>query len=280
MKLYILELQFYDYENLGIDTEPVVNVYSNLKKAKHDGLIELNNRMNYYLKDDTGKTFEKYIKEERVNYDFTIMEIDDLKYTKNFNKKERKNDICGKEYLKYEPTHKIYEIDYKGNINEIIYEWRIKNNSNRYKKSATLYPSDFNEGAYEKFNIGDIVKVKEGALEEGYFASFDDIDKQGLKRLFVVTDVPLKRAKPIYKYCENKYKLSSFFKTNFIRPGSEDIYESEFYEKDIETFKGNVPEKYELLSKILKGEIKVDGDYMHNVKIGIETLNKKMLKRI
>lgn len=279
MKLYILELQFYDYENLGIDTEPVVNVYSDFNRAKYDGLIELNNRMNYYLKDDTGKTFEKYIKEERVNYDFAIIEVDDLKYTENFNKKERKNDICGKEYLKYEPTHKIYEIDYKGNINEIIYEWRIKNNSNRYKKSVTLYPTDFDEGAYEKFNIGDIVKVKEGALEEGYFASFDDIDKQGLKRLFVVTDVPLKRAKPIYKYCENKYKLSSFFKTNFIRPGSEDIYESEFYEKDIETFKGNVPEKYELLSKILKGEIKVDGDYMHNVEIGIEVLNKENVEK-
>ena len=50
MKLYILEVQFYDYENFGIDTEPVVNVYSNLKKAKHDGLIELNNRMNYGFK--------------------------------------------------------------------------------------------------------------------------------------------------------------------------------------------------------------------------------------
>ena len=180
MKLYILEVQFYDYENFGIDTEPVVNVYSNLKKAKHDGLIELNNRMNYYLKDDTGKTFEKYIKEERVNYDFTIMEIDDLKYTENFNKKERQNDICCKEYLKYEPTHKIYEIDYKGNINEIIYEWRIKNNSNRYKKSATLYPSDFNEGAYEKFNIGDIVKVKNEALEECLNA-FGDMNQKGKK---------------------------------------------------------------------------------------------------
>jgi len=278
VKLYILELQFYDYENLGIDTEPVVNVYSDFNRAKYDGLIELNNRMNYYLKDDTGKTFEKYIKEERVNYDFAIIEIDDLKYTENFNKKERKNDICGKEYLKYEPTHKIYEIDYKGNINEIIYEWRIKNNSNRYKKSATLYPSDFNEGAYEKFNIGDIVKVKNEALEECLNA-FGDMNQKGKKKLFVVSDVPLKRTKPIYKYCENKYKLSFFFKTNFIRPGSEDIYEREFYEKDIETFKGNVPEKYELLSKILKGEIKVDGDYMHNVEIGVEELNKENVEK-
>ena len=275
LRLYILELKFYDYENLGIDTESVVNVYSDFKKAKHEGLIELNQRTNYYLKDDTGKTFEKYIKEEKVDYDFTITEIDDLNYTENFNKKESKKELYSEEYLKYEPTHKIYEINYKGNINEITYEWKIKNNLNYCKKSITLYSSDFYEGAYKKFNIGDIVKVKEGALEEGYFASFDDIDKQGLKRLFVVTDVPLKRTKPIYKYCENKYKLSSFFKTNFISTGSEDIYESEFYEKDIEIFKGNVPEKYELLSKILKGEIKVDGDYMHNVEIGVETLNKE-----
>ena len=274
MKLYILEVQFYDYENFGIDTEPVVNVYSNFKSAKREGMAELTRRMNYYLKDDTEKTFKKYLNEERVNYDFTITEIVDLNYTESFNKKDSKRD----NYLKYKPTHKIYEIDYKGSIKEIMYEWRIKNDLNHNKNSVILYPSDFEEGAYKKFNVGDIVKVKKEALEEpGH--SFDDIDNQGSKRLFVVSEVPLKRTKPKYKYCENNYKLSSFFETGFISPGSEDIFDSVFNEKDIEIYNSEVPEKYALLSKITKGEIKVNSKYMHNVIIGVELLNKENVNK-
>ena len=139
---------------------------------------------------------------------------------------------------------------------------------------------EYYKNCYSTINRGGsyVYSTMDKALEECLNA-FGDMNQKGKKKLFVVSDVPLKRTKPIYKYCENKYKLSFFFKTNFIRPGSEDIYEREFYEKDIETFKGNVPEKYELLSKILKGEIKVDGDYMHNVEIGVEELNKENVEK-
>lgn len=42
----------------------------------------------------------------------------------------------------------------------MMYEYRYKNSLTDAKKMIELYPEDLEEGASEKFKIGDIVKLK------------------------------------------------------------------------------------------------------------------------
>ena len=79
-------------------------------------------------------------------------------------------------------------------INEIFYEYRIKNALSRSEYSITLYPEDFKEGASEKFKIEDIVKLKESA-------ELDPFDSKNKNRLYVV------------RYLPRKFNGEKYFKT-------------------------------------------------------------------
>ena len=41
MKIYLLKFEMYDYQDIGIDTESMCNIYSSFELAKNEGLKEL-----------------------------------------------------------------------------------------------------------------------------------------------------------------------------------------------------------------------------------------------
>ena len=176
-----------------------------------------------------------------------------------------------------EPTHKVYYLDYKGNISGIFYEYRIKNSLSGPEYSINLYPEDFEEGASEKFKIGDIVKLKESAELD----PFDSINKD---RLYVVRYLPRKFNGE--KYFENKYALISLYENDVDGKiknqwGNKELFTREWYEKDIEKYMGVIEKdsEYDLLSRILKGDLKVNGEYWNSVKIGRLPLNIETFER-
>lgn len=132
-----------------------------------------------------------------------------------------------------------------------------------------LYPEDLEEGASEKFKIGDIVKLKH-ELKEG-----DGYIDDNLDRLYVVRWLPRKFKGE--KYFENKYALISFYDINN-QWGGEDLFTYEYWEKDIEKYTGVIEKdsEYDLLSRIVKGDLEIPvGNYWNEIKIGKTPLNIK-----
>ena len=274
MKLYLLKLEIYDYQDIGLETESICNVYSNWKLAKSEGQKELKSIIKN-LEKQTDKTFKQMIDEELLDYTFEITLIEDIVYAENFNIKSEYFGHRNRTYGKLEPTHKVYYLDYKGNINEIFYEYRIKNSISRTEYSICLYPEDFEDGASEKFKIGDIVKLKESA-------ELDPFDSKNKNRLYVIRYLPRKFNGE--KYFENKYALISLYENNVEGKiknewGNKELFTREWYEKDIENYTGVIEKdsEYDLLSRILKGNLKVSGEYWNSIKIGKLPLNTETL---
>ena len=255
MKLYLLEIEFYDYED-NCYTDVIASVYSNFEKAKIGGISELRRK----FVEEEGmheEKFENLLEAEKIDYNFTITEITDLEYAENFN---TNYDLFNEnEYLKLEPTHKIYYLDYIGNVEDMLYEYRIKNLCWETRKRIRLYPEDLQEGAGKKFKIGDIVKLKHN-IDYGYK---DD----NTNRIYVVRWLPRKVEGA--KYFENKYALISLYDNNN-EWGNKELFTFEYWEKDIEKYNKQISEdsEYAILSKIVKGEIKVERDVWNNIKIG------------
>ena len=276
MKSYLLKFEIYDYQDIGLNTESMCNVYSSFELAKNEGLKELKSIIKE-LEKQTQKTFKQMLDEELLDYTFEITLIEDIYYAENFNIKSKSLSLRNNIYGKLEPTHKVYYLDYKGNINEIFYEYRIKNALSRAEYSITLYPEDFEEGASEKFKIGDIVKLKENAEP-------DPFDSKNKNRLYVVRYLPRKFNGE--KYFENKYALISLYENDLESKiknewGNKELFTREWYEKDIEKYIGIIEKdsEYDLLSRILKGDLKVSGEYWNSVKIGRLPLNIETLER-
>ena len=99
MKLYLLKIEMYDYENIGLDAESMCNVYSNFELAESEGLKELKSIIED-LEEKNKKTFEQMIDEELLDYIFEITLIEDILYAENFNVKSKclslRNNIYGK----------------------------------------------------------------------------------------------------------------------------------------------------------------------------------------
>lgn len=272
MKLYVLKLEMYDYQNLGLNTEAMCNAYSSFELAKNEGLKELKNIV-ANLEKQNQKTFKQMVDEELLDYIFEITLIEDIFYAENFNIKSEGLNHRNNIFSKLEPTHKIYCLDYKGNINEIFYEYRIKNSFSKLEYSIKLYPEDLEEGASEKFKIGDIVKLKEGA-------ELDPFDSKNKNRIYVVRYLPRRFCGEIY--FENKYALISLYENDLKNKwGNKELFTHEWYEKDIENYTGVIEKdsEYDLLSRILKGSLKVNGKYWNSIKIGKVPLNIETLKK-
>lgn len=157
-----------------------------------------------------------------------------------------------------------------GNIIQIYYEYRYQNALWKTKHSIALYPEDLEKGASEKFKIGDIVKLKHD-LEESYL---DD----NLERIYVVRWLPRKFKGE--KYFANKYALISFYDINN-QWGGKDLFTFEYWEKDIEKYTGVIEKdsEYDLLSRMVKGDLEVPASYWNEIKIGKTPLNRKTFEK-
>lgn len=184
MKLYLVKVEMYDYTQEGIkffDPDSKCNVYREFEQARQAGVKDLQTRIKA-IEEGANCSFSKMLKKEQVDYDFQIIQIDDLAYAEKFDTKYDEFDedsIC-----KLEPTHKVYSLDYEGNILYVNYEYRYQNALWDTQKRIKLYPEDLEEGASEKFKIGDIVKLKH-EIDYGYID--DNVD-----RIYVVRWLPRK----------------------------------------------------------------------------------------
>lgn len=255
MKLYLLQLTFYDKDG----TETNSNVYSSLEKAKEEGIKNLENEFKYFLI-PRDKKFEEMEMEElfRINnfdYDFTIVEIPDLEYAESFDMKEF--DIEHEEDYKEEPTHIRYEFDYMGNLIERTLEYRHKNDIWRNETCITQYPEDLEEGAGEKFKIGDVVKVRNW---EKYNYIEDHVVGSVAEKLFVVRWLPRKKANQ--KYFRNTYALISIYNS--------ELFTFEYHEKDIEKYEGEVDRlsPIGILQRIIKEDKAIGREQWNDLKIG------------
>lgn len=267
MKLFLLNVQMYDYEETGLDTEVVSSIHSSFERARKAGISELSRKFTE-VEGMLEIRRDKLLADEKIDYSFTITEIDNLEYTENFNVNYDLFNLD--EYLKLEPTHKKYYLDYKGNIEDIMYEYRIENLVWKCKKSITIYPEDLEEGASEKFKIGDIVKLKHD-IDYGYIDDNTD-------RIYVVRWLPRKFNGE--KYFENKYALISLYENDLKKKlknewGNKELFTFEYWERDIEKYTGVIEKdsEYDLLSRILKGNLKTRRDYWNKVKVGMLPLN-------
>ena len=111
MKLYLLKLEVYDYQDIGLNTESMCNVYSSFELAKGEGLKALKNIIRSVEKQKE-KTFQQMLDEELLDYTFEIILIEDLEYVENFNVKYNSFALESNNLSKLEPTHKTYCLDY------------------------------------------------------------------------------------------------------------------------------------------------------------------------
>lgn len=119
MSVYLVKIQMFAYEESNVDTKAETNVYSSFEKAKEEGLIELKSKIKI-AEDYFKMSFDELLELEKLDYCFEITKIDDLDYAENFQVKY--NSLEDENYLKLEPTHIVYYLDYKGNIKYMNYE--------------------------------------------------------------------------------------------------------------------------------------------------------------
>lgn len=252
MKVFLLKIEMYDYENTNIETIADCNIYLEFEKARIAGINDLKRRIE--VDDEIFNNFDELLKQEKLDYTFNIIEIDDLEYTANFN--VNYSLLESNRYLKLEPTHKVYDLDYKGNILQINYEYRNGNSLWKTDKRITVFPEDLEEGASKKFKIGDIVKLKHN-IDYRYI---DD----NMDRIYVVRWLPRKFGGK--KYFENKYALISLYERE---EENKELFTFEYFEKDLEKYNGKITEnsEYEILSRIVKGNLKVSREYWNKVKV-------------
>lgn len=270
MKLYLVKVEMYDYTQEGIkffDPDSKCNVYREFKQARQAGVKDLQTRIKA-IEEGANCSFSKMLKKEQVDYDFQIIQIDNLAYAEKFDTKYDEFDedsIC-----KLEPTHKVYSLDYEGNILYVNYEYRYQNALWDTQKRIKLYPEDLEKGASEKFKIGDIVKLKH-EIDYGYID--DNVD-----RIYVVRWLPRKFNGE--KYFENTYALVSLYEMKN-EWGNKELFTYEYFGHDIEKYTGVIEKdsEYNLLSKIVKGDICVSYEYWTKIKIGMLPLTKETLRK-
>ena len=255
MKIYHLKVE------IGFacdDPEHFSNVYTNFDNAKEAGIRYLEKKVKYIfengeynIKGKETPTVDELFSIERVWYEFEIEEIKDLEYAENFDIKLYPKE----EYLKQniKPTHKVYDLDYKGNINNIDIQYRINQKEHAYAHFNML-PEDFKKGAGEKFKIGDIVTVKKDEYRSRESETYVN------KRLYVVRWLP-KRVEGS-PYFENTYALISNYYDGLFTHGER--------EYNIEKYEGEVDPKSPIgfLQRIIKNEITVTEETWTDLKIG------------
>lgn len=238
MQLYNLKIELmYKNEQFFIS-----EVYSSLDNAVKNGIDILDRKM-------------KVENIEDFDYTFEIVEINDLEYAEKFNLVKKSFE----EYVKANiaPTHITYQLDYKGNIINTKIEYRINQRENL--NSIIMFPHDFEKDAGTHFKIGDIVKVK------------NNEDNELVKdKLFVVRYLPRKIEGQ--KYFKNTYALISYYDEKDFKG----LFTFEFYEKDIEKYKGKIQDNSYILTlqKIINGDLQISKGLWKDLKNGIIPLEE------
>ena len=85
-----------------------------------------------------------------------------------------------------------------------------------------------------------------------------------MDRIYVVRWLPRKFGGK--KYFENKYALISLYERE---EENKELFTFEYFEKDLEKYNGKITEnsEYEILSRIVKGNLKVSREYWNKVKV-------------
>ena len=71
MKLYLLQIDMYDYDSKLLDANSYCNIYSSFEKAKEQGINNLEERIKQVEQDDN-MVFDEMIEKEKLDYSFTI----------------------------------------------------------------------------------------------------------------------------------------------------------------------------------------------------------------
>jgi len=71
MKLYLLQVDMYDYDSKLLDANSYCNVYSSFEKAKKQGISNLEKRIKQ-VEEDENMTLDEMIEKEKLDYSFTI----------------------------------------------------------------------------------------------------------------------------------------------------------------------------------------------------------------
>lgn len=71
MKLYLLQVEMYEYDAKLFDTSSYCNVYSSFEKAKEAGLQDLTERIKQ-VEENENMTFAEMLKKEKLDYSFQI----------------------------------------------------------------------------------------------------------------------------------------------------------------------------------------------------------------
>lgn len=263
MKTYLLQVKTYDYIN---ETEnEYIEIFNTFKRAKRYGLEFLVENLELYAK-DINKSIRQAIKEEKIDYDFRIIE-EDIDYAEDFN---QTLDICEEieELLIYEPTHKEFILDYTGEITNICIRYLPNQKETKWRNCLYLKPNDLLPKAGTKFKVGDLVKIikPNGRLEDisyEHYSEYSDV--------YVVRFLP--RRIENQKYLRNTYALSEIKDDNYA-PG---IYTWEFHEEQIaeydESIKENSP--IDVLRKIIKKELKISRETWEKLKNGTISLREE-----
>lgn len=175
-------------------------------------------------------------------YDLSITEFDPYKVDK-IEKFDYKDDG---EYFMHEPTHKVYYFNYKGETIGIEIQYRTRDDKRR-GKYVSMKSTDFEEGAGEKFKVGDIVKINQKSEKNHLFGEYEFAD-----RLHIVTNTPKKQKGQ--KYFQNTYNVI----TNH-NQFDDGCHETCFREEELELFTGKLDKDSPILflSNIYKGNIKI-----------------------
>ena len=168
--------------------------------------------------------------------------------------KINENEDTNKIISKLEPVKKSYIYDYNANL--IYLEFTFKWYKDRVNTSCIkMKPNDFENGAGARFNIGDIVKVK-------------NKDYEFYDRLHVIEKCPRKFENQ--KYFENKYEV--IINHNILDDGCHRMI---FREEELELYAGKLEEDSPILflSRILNGKIKVSKEIWEDLVCGRIALN-------
>lgn len=71
MKLYLLQVEMYEYNAKLLDNSSYCNIYSSFEKAKEHGLQDLNERIKQ-VEEDENMAFDEMLKKEKLDYSFQI----------------------------------------------------------------------------------------------------------------------------------------------------------------------------------------------------------------
>jgi len=252
MTVYHLKVAVYStmYGDLMEKYSCFSGVYSTLEKALNIGkdFIRRRSQTLYessgYCTKDGSLTFEDFIKDDMLNCNFTITELDP-EYADNYME-------FGSEY-KCEgtpPTHRVMSFDREGTlINE---DWQYLYSGSDSGYILNRRDGDGNPDAGTKFMMGDLVRSKHKLYKND---------------IMVIYRVPKRQEK---QYFENVYFLSAINNNKL-------CFCIELHEAQLEKFEGTLADDHPLLmlQKFYRGEIALSEETVKALENGEILLNDK-----